>query len=68
MTNCTILNEKLQKSGFKKGHLANKIGISRQALHKKLNGETEFKIEEVTRICKLLDISASDREAIFFNS
>ena len=66
MTDCKALNERIKTSGLKKGHIAKSIGVSRQSLNTKLQGEREFKLDEVTLICKLLNISTEERENIFF--
>lgn len=66
MTDCKTLNSKIEISGYKKNHIAKSLGISRQSLNLKLRGAREFKLDEVTSICKLLGISPEERENIFF--
>lgn len=66
MTNTSLLEQYIEKSGYKKSFIAKQIGISAYALAMKINNESEFKAREMTVLCKMLNISAKDKEAIFF--
>ena len=66
MTNTSLLEQYIEKSGYKKGFIAQQLGITAYALTLKINNKSEFKASEITILCKLLKISAKDREAIFF--
>ena len=66
MTNTTLLERYIEKSGYKKSFIAKQIGISAYALAMKINNESEFKAREISILCKILNISAKDRDAIFF--
>lgn len=46
--------------------IAKKIGISPQAMSKKMNGETGFSQDDVIRICAILDIDLSDVGSFFY--
>lgn len=66
MTNTVLLEQYIEKSGYKKGFIAQQLGITAYALTLKINNKSEFKAGEITILCKLLKISARDRERIFF--
>lgn len=66
MTNTSLLEEYIKKSGYKKSFLAEQLGISSYGFSLKCNGKTEFKASEIDMLCKLLKIGAKDRMAIFF--
>lgn len=66
MTNTKLLNEFIQKSGFKKGYLAKELNVTRSGFLLKLNNKNEFKASEIKKLCTLLDINIEDMQAIFF--
>ena len=66
MTNSALLEQYIEKSGYKKSFIAEQIGITAYALALKINNKSEFKANEITILCQLLKISAKDKEAIFF--
>lgn len=57
MTLTKDLDELIEKSGYKYGFIAEKLGISYQALRNKLDNKTGFWAREIHIICKLLNIS-----------
>lgn len=61
------LNKRIKKSGLKQEYIAEKLGISRQSLHKKLTGRSQFKQKEVFELSKLLYLSCEESMSIFFN-
>ena len=66
MTNTSMLEDQIEKSGYKKSFIAKQIGISAYALTMKINNESEFKANEINVISKLLNIDIQTRDAIFF--
>lgn len=66
MTNTPLLEEYIQKSGYKKSFLAKELGITAYGFALKCNNSSEFKASEIDMLCKLLKISIKDRMAIFF--
>lgn len=69
MTNTRLLEEAIEKSGFKKSYIAKVIGLSAYGLAKKIKNETEFKASEINNLCDLLKIeSVEEKERIFFAS
>ena len=65
-------NEKLKKfiadSGFKRSHLADKLGISSASLWNKLNGKTDFTVTESMALKELLGMTESEYMSLFFDS
>ncbi len=57
----------IKEKGLKKSFIAEKLGISRNSLHKKANNITDFKGNEIKALCELLQMDAGQRDAIFFN-
>ncbi len=66
MTNTSLLEQYIQKSGYKKAYIAQQLGLSRSGFARKLNNKNEFKASEMVILCELLNISSKDKEAIFF--
>lgn len=67
MTNTELLNAKINESGIKKGVIAERLGLSRYGLAKKIDGTNDFKSEEILTLCELLNIKTlTEREKIFF--
>lgn len=66
MTNTTLLEEYIKKSGYKKGFIAKQLGLTSYGFTLKVNNKSEFKANEMTILCKILKINAKDKEAIFF--
>lgn len=67
MTNTGLLQQAVNDSGKKYQYLAEKLKISRNALHKKINNRSEFKASEIFALCEELNISSPEKkDAIFF--
>lgn len=66
MTNTDLLEEYIEKSGYKKSFIANALGITRSGLFLKCTNKNEFKASEIESLCKLLNIDITDRIRIFF--
>lgn len=66
MTNCELLRQKVEACGITITYLAGKIGITREALYKKMRNETEFKASEISCVAKVLNLSQVDINEIFF--
>lgn len=69
MTNTTLLEEKIIKSGLKKSYIAKAMGLSPYGLALKIQNINEFKASEIEKMCILLGIDdLEERCAIFFAS
>ena len=66
--NHDLLKEVIQDRGVKVSVLADKIGISRQSLHMKLNGERSFDQGEIMALKTNLRLSDEEFMSIFFNN
>ena len=66
MTNASLLEDYIQKSGYKKSYLAKALGLSRYGFTLKCSNKAEFKASEIETLSSLLNISTNDRMAIFF--
>ena len=68
MTNKELLQEKIDKSGYKRSYIAKAIGLkSAYSLALKINNKNEFKASEINALCEILNISTlEERHAIFF--
>ena len=68
--NTNKMNTKLDKviceSGLKLEAIARKMGINRVSLWNKIQGRTEFKASEITSLSQILNLSAEQRDDIFF--
>ena len=67
MTNCKLLQEAIDNSGYTIKFISKQIGITPQGFHKKRTGSSEFTIDEMLKLCELLKIKKSDREEIFLS-
>ncbi len=60
------LEAKLLASGYSKSEIAGRLGITRQGLYNKLSGEREFKSSEIKALAEMLNLTAAERDHIFF--
>ena len=66
MTNSKLLIRFIEKCGFTREAFADKLGISRQSLHKKLCNRTEFRQSEIKKTTQLLNLTSEQEKEIFF--
>lgn len=66
MTDTELLQNAISNSGLKVSFIARRLNISRQCLHGRLCGTTEFKGSEIKELCNLLNLDIKDKERIFF--
>lgn len=66
MIDIAKFNDVLTASGYKKSHIANMLGITKQSLSNKIYNKTEFKSNEARKIKELLSLSDKDFVEIFF--
>ena len=60
------LNERIKKSGIKKGYIAKELNISNQAMSNKLGGKTPFTTKEAYKVKLLLGLSNDEFVSLFF--
>lgn len=64
--NYGLFKEKIKQSGIKKEAFKNAIGCTYNTLNRKLDGKSEFTINELNILANMLDLSRTDRLKIFF--
>lgn len=66
MTNSELLKKTIDESGLKLSFIAEKMGISRDSLYRKINNKTAFNQYEINDLCDVLKIdSLEQKDAIF---
>lgn len=60
------LEMSITKARITKRELAKQLGISEMSLYNKIHNISEFKASEIRRLSEILELSDSDRQAIFF--
>lgn len=67
MTNSEKLDKAIQDSGLRRAYILEQLGIKSYAtLRAKIGNESEFTVSEINKLCEILNLSKSQREAIFF--
>ena len=67
MVRLGTLREMIDDSGMTMTAIAQKSGILRETLYNRLDGRGEFKVSEISALCKALHMSDRERDSIFFN-
>ena len=60
------LDNAIYESGLKLEAIARRMGINRVSLWNKIQGRTEFKASEIKSLTQILNLSAEQRDYIFF--
>ena len=66
MTDSRLLREYFSASGLKYGAVAEKLGLSRQSLQRKIENKSEFRASEIQALVQILQIDQTERDRIFF--
>lgn len=66
MTDTELLIKHIEECGMNTNDIAEKIGITRQGLWKKLKNKSEFKQSEIEKITRILDLDSEAQRLIFF--
>ena len=67
MANTEMIRAYIQSSGYKMQHVARAMEISTNALNQKLQGKTQFKLNEAENLSAMLGMTMSERDACFFD-
>ena len=59
MANTRLIEEYIRDSGYKLRHVARALNISESALHSKLQGQTQFKLNEAENLSAMLGMTMS---------
>lgn len=68
MTDAVEFKVAMLRAHTNKAKLAKQLGISEMSLYRKINGTSEFKGSEISALERLLTLSPSQRDQIFFSS
>ena len=66
MVDLNKLKNAIKDSGIKVGFIAEKLGLSRGGLYKKMNGQNEFLLSEVATLTSILQLDENAKNNIFF--
>lgn len=67
MTNSLELEKRIKDSGLRRSWILHQLGIKSYAtLRAKIKNDSEFTASEIDKLCDILNISKSQRGAIFF--
>ena len=66
MTNGELLERTITAKGLKIIHICKELNISHKTLRNKILCKTEFKGSEIEKLSQLLNLSAEERNNIFF--
>lgn len=66
MTDKELLEQAIKDSGYKKGFLAEKVGLTRAGFCNCVNNRAEFKQSQINILCDLLGLTLAQKERIFF--
>ena len=67
MANTEMIRAYIQSSGYKMQHVARAMEISTNALNQKLQGKTQFKLNEAEQLSTMLGLTMAERDACFFD-
>lgn len=60
------LKQIIDDKGYKLCYVASELSLTREALYKKLRGDTEFKASEIAKLVELLKLTSKETKNIFF--
>ncbi len=68
MLKVNMLRSKLALQGMSQHQLADRLGVSKNTLSSRMNGKSSFTLEEVERICEILEIhNPTEQKQIFLS-
>lgn len=67
MANTEMIRAYIRESGYKLQFVARALQISPNALSQKLQGNTQFKVDEAERLSTMLGLNMMERDACFFD-
>lgn len=68
LTNTQALRDKIAERGLKLGYVAKCVKMSRQCLHNKIYGSSEFTVSEINAMRDVLNLSTDELMRIFFDN
>ena len=67
MVKLESLKSRIDESGMTLTAIAQRLGMTRATLYKKINGTSEFKVSEIVLLCKAMHLTDRERDSIFFS-
>lgn len=67
MANTQLIRDYIHASGYKLQYIAQGLDLSTNALHQKLLGSTQFKVDEAEKLSAILGLTMLERDACFFD-
>ena len=64
--NLDYLKSKINEINIPITAIAEKMGISRQSLYLKLDGQRDFRASEMEKMCEILRLTKQEKSCIFF--
>lgn len=55
------------RKGYTQGMLADELGLNKSTVSQKFKGKRQFTLLEIQKISKILELTASERDTIFFS-
>lgn len=66
MTNTQELRRKIKENGYKYAFVAGYLGLTAYGFQRKVCNVSQFKADEIQKLCVLLKLTEKERTAIFF--
>lgn len=66
MTNTQLLRQRIKESGLKLQYIADYLGISRVTLTMKIENQSDFRQNEIRKLCELLHIESAAKKSLIF--
>lgn len=67
MADLMELNDRIDKSGLKKGHISAEMGITRAGLRNKLQGKSPMTTDDAAKLTYLLHLTPKESADIFLS-
>lgn len=67
MANIELIGDYIRRRGYKLNFVAHMLDLSPAALHRKLMGDTQFKLDEAAKLSTMLGLNMAERDACFFD-
>lgn len=64
--NLAKLRGAIAEAGLSAERLGKKVGMSKTTIHSRMQGRSSFRLDEVNKICEVLNITDPDRKAEIF--
>ena len=66
MTNSNKLKGRMVEMGYNISSFSEALHISRPCLRKKINGQSDFRVSEIEKVCSVLSIPTTEIGVYFF--